>query len=398
MKPQSIRHSLCGLCQACSVLYGTDHDMHACSISHSVANVMCTCTLCSDGAITLAVLLLLLPRPALQMLCLPQLVCGLHRWSLTPRCLLPPLWPSWPLQTLPLLHSWHTSCWPTTDHDCRQVRKTYRLSSAWLGPCIEVHLCCTTRMWCTRSIHAPSQCVVYTVSHFIGQSIAQGLPSIVLLGLTSVTFDQSSPSFSSSSSSSSPPPPPPSPSAAAITHMLCLWSCVLYAGAQGSAAALLCLCLLHHDLEVRRVAVSAGRALTSSQPDLLGPLLAGLRHWANRPTEALLLVVSESKCSASWPSSGICMSCTDGQGVVSRRDAAVQWISWCTCSSCFSCCVSLPANRVRLAWPLLCIDCSACKLAVHRLWMRMQRCCTVISVGWLLFASSNSIGSVISLL
>ncbi|KAF8055816.1 hypothetical protein HT031_006591 [Scenedesmus sp. PABB004] len=52
---------------------------------------------------------------------------------------------------------------------------------------------------------------------------------------------------------------------------------------------LLALCLLHHSLEVRRRGVAAGRPLMAGAPALLGPLLAGLRHWANAPTEALVL-------------------------------------------------------------------------------------------------------------
>jgi hypothetical protein len=59
----------------------------------------------------------------------------------------------------------------------------------------------------------------------------------------------------------------------------------------------LALCLLHHAPEARRAAVAASCALTAQQPDLLGPLLVGLRHWANRPAEAAVLVVSAS-CAA----------------------------------------------------------------------------------------------------
>jgi hypothetical protein len=59
----------------------------------------------------------------------------------------------------------------------------------------------------------------------------------------------------------------------------------------------LALCLLHHAPEARRAAVSAARSLTAQQPDLLGPLMLGLRHWANRPAEAAVLVVSAA-CAA----------------------------------------------------------------------------------------------------
>lgn len=49
--------------------------------------------------------------------------------------------------------------------------------------------------------------------------------------------------------------------------------------------------MLHHSSEVRRAAVAAARATISANPTLMGPLLAGLRHWANNTHEALVLVV-----------------------------------------------------------------------------------------------------------
>jgi hypothetical protein len=55
---------------------------------------------------------------------------------------------------------------------------------------------------------------------------------------------------------------------------------------------LLPLCLLHHSPQVRRVAVPAARSVVGASPGLMGPLLAGLRHWANNTQEAAVLVVS----------------------------------------------------------------------------------------------------------
>jgi hypothetical protein len=55
---------------------------------------------------------------------------------------------------------------------------------------------------------------------------------------------------------------------------------------------LLPLCLLHHSPEVRRAAVTASKAVVGAEPSLVGPLLAGLRHWANHTQDALVLVVS----------------------------------------------------------------------------------------------------------
>lgn len=69
---------------------------------------------------------------------------------------------------------------------------------------------------------------------------------------------------------------------------LCCWA----AGSEQALCQLLALCLLHHAPLVRRAAVASGRALLEGQPALTGPLLAGLRHWANRVSEALVLVVS----------------------------------------------------------------------------------------------------------
>jgi hypothetical protein len=55
---------------------------------------------------------------------------------------------------------------------------------------------------------------------------------------------------------------------------------------------LLPLCLLHHSPEVRRAAVTSCQAVVAAAPDLMGPLLVGLRHWANHTQEALVLAVS----------------------------------------------------------------------------------------------------------
>lgn len=63
-------------------------------------------------------------------------------------------------------------------------------------------------------------------------------------------------------------------------------------GAAESVTRLLPLCLLHHSPQVRRVAGASCRAVVGSAPGLMGPLLAGLRHWANNTQEAAVLAVS----------------------------------------------------------------------------------------------------------
>eukprot|EP00775_Hariotina_reticulata_P008383 gene8383-8567_t len=62
-------------------------------------------------------------------------------------------------------------------------------------------------------------------------------------------------------------------------------------GSQEVLCQLLALCLLHHSPQVRRAGGASGRALLAGQPALMGPLLEGLRHWANRVHEALVLAV-----------------------------------------------------------------------------------------------------------
>ena len=64
------------------------------------------------------------------------------------------------------------------------------------------------------------------------------------------------------------------------------------AGAHEAVCRLLPLCLLHHSPEVRRAAVSSCQAVVAAAPDLMAPLLAGLRHWANNTGDALVLAVS----------------------------------------------------------------------------------------------------------
>jgi len=74
----------------------------------------------------------------------------------------------------------------------------------------------------------------------------------------------------------------------------CCRRCGLLCCAAGREALcrLLPLCLLHHSLEVRRAAVSSCQQVLCASPGLMGDLLAGLRHWANRTDEALVLAVS----------------------------------------------------------------------------------------------------------